>query len=144
MPSGTQPLVSQFGDSWCPNPERFEVACPLCASHGAASDDSLGCGSLVDYLLDWLFSWYFNWYFTTNEKDLQSIRNITIYRGRYRRWENGERKEWGRRDKTFAELEDNNNSNNYEFNNSNLTRGNVLDKGYGPKKTANNLLQPTH
>jgi len=31
-----------------------------------------------------------------------------------------------------AELEDNNISYNYDFNICNLTRGNVLDKGYGP------------
>jgi len=39
-----------------------------------------------------------------------------------------------------AELEDNNISHNYDFNMSNLTRGNLLDNGYGPKKTANNSL----
>jgi len=37
-----------------------------------------------------------------------------------------------------AEPEDNNTSYNYDFNISNLTRGNMLDKGYGPKKTASN------
>jgi len=26
MPSGPQPLESQFWDSWCPNPERIDVA----------------------------------------------------------------------------------------------------------------------
>jgi len=26
VPSGPQPLVSQFGDSWCPNTERLDVA----------------------------------------------------------------------------------------------------------------------
>jgi len=31
-----------------------------------------------------------------------------------------------------AELEDNNAGYNYDLNISNLTRGNVLDKGYGP------------
>jgi len=39
-----------------------------------------------------------------------------------------------------AELEDINTSYNYDFNISNLTRGYVLDKGYEPKKTANNSL----
>jgi len=39
-----------------------------------------------------------------------------------------------------AELEDNNTRLNYDFNISNLTRGNVLDKGYGLKKTENNSL----
>jgi len=33
-----------------------------------------------------------------------------------------------------AEIEDNKTSYNYDFNISNLTRGNELDKGYGPKK----------
>jgi len=31
MPSRTQPLVSQFGDSWCLNPERLDVAILLLA-----------------------------------------------------------------------------------------------------------------
>jgi len=39
-----------------------------------------------------------------------------------------------------VELEDINISCNYDINISNFTRGNVLDKGYGPKKTANNSL----
>jgi len=39
-----------------------------------------------------------------------------------------------------AELEDNNAGYIYDLNISNFTRGNVLDKGYGPKKSANNSL----
>jgi len=39
-----------------------------------------------------------------------------------------------------AELEDNNTVYNYDFNFSKLTRENLLDKGYGPKKNANNPL----
>jgi len=39
-----------------------------------------------------------------------------------------------------AELEDNNTSYNYDFSISNLTRGNVLDKGYGPKKKRTQLI----
>jgi len=39
-----------------------------------------------------------------------------------------------------AELKNNNTSYNCDFNISNLTRGNVLDKGYGPKKSPSNSL----
>jgi len=39
-----------------------------------------------------------------------------------------------------AELVDNNTSYNYDFNISNLTRWNLLDKGYGPKKSVNNSI----
>jgi len=53
-------LNSEIPDVQVPNVSTWR-SCSLCASHGAASDDSLGCGSLVDYLLDWLFTWYFNW-----------------------------------------------------------------------------------
>jgi len=37
-----------------------------------------------------------------------------------------------------AELDDNSTNYNYDFGISNLTRGNVFDKGYRPKKTENN------
>jgi len=72
------------------------------------------------------------------------------YIGRYRRWKKESEKseeegttplpmDTGEADMGVdAELEDNNTSYNYDFNISNLTRGNVLDKGYGPTKTANN------
>jgi len=39
-----------------------------------------------------------------------------------------------------AELEYNNTSNNYDFNISNLAKGNVLNKGYGPKKNCKQFI----
>jgi len=106
-------------------------------------------------------------YFTTNEKDLQSNRNITPPRSFddsyfYNEFflqtniEKGIEDEEKETEKSKEEgttplpmykgeadlgvdgdLEDNNTSYNYNFN---LTRGNVLYKGYGPKKTADNSL----
>jgi len=103
-----------------------------------------------------------DFYLTTNEKDLQSNRNITPPRSfddsdshnQFFSQTNieedieDEKKETEKSEDegttplpmytgeadmgVDAELEDNNAGYNYDLNISNLTRGNVLDKGYGP------------
>jgi len=104
-----------------------------------------------------------DFYFTTNEKNLQSNRNIASPRtfddsDSYNQFFSqtnieedieDEKKETEKSEKegttplpmyigqanmgVDAELVDNNTSYNYDFNISNLTRGNVLNKGYRPK-----------
>jgi len=108
-----------------------------------------------------------DFYLTTYEKSLQSNRKINPRRSSYDRDSYNEffsqtnieedveeeeeqteesKEEWttsllmctGEADMGMdAEIEDNNIRCNYDFNINNFTRGNVLDKVYGPKKTAN-------
>jgi len=81
MPSGPQPPVSQFGDFWCPNSKRLDVAILLLVGFPRLP-------SLVIYLVDWLFtlvSWLILmvWFLVIDWSSCQRSAALWTSRNRY-------------------------------------------------------------